>query len=544
MSLSAAEQYLLELINRARLDPQAEADRYNLALNNDLDAGTINGDARQVLAPNAELSAAAAAHSSWMLGANTFSHTGRNGSSAGDRMEASGYEFSGAWTWRENLAWAGSTGSIDLDAAIENHHEGLYRSSGHRANTFAANIAEIGLGQVEGMFSKDGSTYNSSMLTEKFAASGGSTFVTGVAYRDTDSDKFYSIGEGRSDVWFNINGSQSDTEQAGGYGSDVGSAGRASVSVGSGGTTFGSLTIDMTAGNAKVDLVTQTDGTHLVSLSGSTNLSSGITNARLLGIGDIDLSGTSDNDVLWGNAGDNRINGEDSGDKIKGNDGNDHLSGSNGYDYIWGGEGADQIWGGKGTDTLKGGKGDDTVKGGSDNDKLYGEAGADALYGETGRDKLYGQDGNDKMWGGEDADLMKGDNGNDTLKGGNGVDEVHGGSGADKLYGNQNADKLYGGSGADRLDGGDGNDHLKGGSGADTFVFTNGDDEIMDFTNNVDTIAISQAMAGGANATMDEILAMGDIVNGDAVFDFADGHSLTINGVTNLSVLENDLIVL
>ena len=32
MSLSAAEQYMLELINRARLDPIAEAQRYNLAL--------------------------------------------------------------------------------------------------------------------------------------------------------------------------------------------------------------------------------------------------------------------------------------------------------------------------------------------------------------------------------------------------------------------------------------------------------------------------------------------------------------------------------
>jgi len=33
MTVSAAEQYLLEMINRARLDPQAEAERYGLSLN-------------------------------------------------------------------------------------------------------------------------------------------------------------------------------------------------------------------------------------------------------------------------------------------------------------------------------------------------------------------------------------------------------------------------------------------------------------------------------------------------------------------------------
>ena len=41
MALTAAEQYLLELINRARLDPQAEADRYGVGLNSGLAGGRI-----------------------------------------------------------------------------------------------------------------------------------------------------------------------------------------------------------------------------------------------------------------------------------------------------------------------------------------------------------------------------------------------------------------------------------------------------------------------------------------------------------------------
>ena len=110
MGLSAAEQYLLELINRARLDPQAEANRYGVGLNSGLQSGTIDTQAKQVLAPNAQLEAAALGHSNWMLDADTFSHTGSGGSSPGARMTAAGYDFTGSWTWRENLAWTGSTG--------------------------------------------------------------------------------------------------------------------------------------------------------------------------------------------------------------------------------------------------------------------------------------------------------------------------------------------------------------------------------------------------------------------------------------------------
>lgn len=77
MTLSAAEQYLLELINRARLDPQAEANRYDLPLNAGLGAGTISGEALQVLSPNSELNEAAVAHSEWMLNADVQSYRQR-----------------------------------------------------------------------------------------------------------------------------------------------------------------------------------------------------------------------------------------------------------------------------------------------------------------------------------------------------------------------------------------------------------------------------------------------------------------------------------
>ena len=82
MPLSAAEQYLLELINRARLDPLAEAERYGIDPNDGLDVGQIGPDALQVLAHNEALSVAAQEQNIWMLDTNTFTHSGENGSFA------------------------------------------------------------------------------------------------------------------------------------------------------------------------------------------------------------------------------------------------------------------------------------------------------------------------------------------------------------------------------------------------------------------------------------------------------------------------------
>ncbi len=52
---TAQEQLMLELINRARLDPAAEAARQGIALNSGLAANSISTAAKQVLAFNFDL---------------------------------------------------------------------------------------------------------------------------------------------------------------------------------------------------------------------------------------------------------------------------------------------------------------------------------------------------------------------------------------------------------------------------------------------------------------------------------------------------------
>ncbi len=182
------------------MDPAGEAARHGIDLNKNLAAGTITAAPKQVLAGNGFLNSSADSHSNWMLQQDVFSHTGAGNSSAGQRMTSAGYAFTGAWTWGENIAWSGTTGSLDADAAAAQHHVNLFKSAGHRVNILNDSFRELGVGSLTGQFTSNGTTYNAQMTTQNFAKSGSSVFVTGVSYADANGDQFYSIGEGRGGV--------------------------------------------------------------------------------------------------------------------------------------------------------------------------------------------------------------------------------------------------------------------------------------------------------------------------------------------------------
>lgn len=399
MAFTAAEQYLIELINRARLDPAAEAARYGLDLNANLESGTITTAAKQVLAPNTQLEASAQAHSEWMLEEDVFSHTGDGGSDPGARMADAGYDFTGRWSWRENLAWYGKTGTVDLAAAIDRHHEGLYRSEGHRVNTFAETIKEVGAAQVEGRFTNNGVTYNASMLSLNYAATGTDMFITGVVYNDDNGDAFYSIGEGRADWWLRADGARVETADAGGYGIAVTASDDIRVQIGQGGQTRATLEVDAGDQNAKLDVVIDTDGKASLALSAGATLVSGIADAALLGVAALNLKGSAADNVLTGNEARNILRGEAGDDELSGGAGADQLFGGSGNDLILGGEGRDGLTtaqtGSITADMLSGDAGNDILMGLSGFDVLDGGTGDDILTGGGGRDTFIFQDGQD-----------------------------------------------------------------------------------------------------------------------------------------------------
>ena len=198
------DQYLLELINRGRLAPAAEAARYGVDLNEGLDPDTISADPKQPLAFSPFLIDAAQNHSQWMLDQDVFSHTGAGGSSSAGRMAGAGYVFSAPSGSGENLGYRGSTGAIDPEATVSEIHRGLYRDEdvpgrGHRVNQLNPAFREIGVGVRFGVFTNQGLDYNTAMVTEDFAYSEGShdgrSFITGVIWQDTAViDQFYTPG--------------------------------------------------------------------------------------------------------------------------------------------------------------------------------------------------------------------------------------------------------------------------------------------------------------------------------------------------------------
>ena len=306
--LSAAEQLLIEMINRMRLDPLGEADRFGINLNEGLEPGTLDGSARQVLAPNELLNNAAEGHAVWMLEEDRFSHTGDSGSSPAERMMAAGYEFSGRHANGENITYQGSTGSIDLNSLMEeNHHKDFFLSAGHRANMLHDFYREIGVSQTEGVFTSGGRDFNASMVVENFALSGASVFLTGVSYNDSDNDDFYSIGEGRGGVQVQASGQSTQTKSAGGYAIALTAASDVAVTLGGIG-----LRVDLSGGNGKLDLVGAGD----VTTSVDTTLTTAAGSLTALGVGDIDLTGHAGADVLVGNKGDNILDGGAGHDRV------------------------------------------------------------------------------------------------------------------------------------------------------------------------------------------------------------------------------------
>ncbi len=372
---SDIEQLMLELVNRARLDPFGEAARFGIPLNQGLATGTLTGAPMQPLAGNGLLVDAARAHSQWMLATDTFSHTGGGGSDPGDRMAAAGYAFTGAWTWAENIAWQGSTGNINVTAYIVDEHENLFLSPGHRENILNPGLREIGVGASTGTING----YNALMTTQAFATSGSKVFITGVAYTDKDGDGAYDIGEARSAV--SVVGSagsttaSGETAAAGGYALGL-PPGLATVTFsGSGISPLVTAVVDARAGNVKVDLI----GSGHIASSAGTTLGAGASGATLLGAASADLTGNGAANLLTGSKGRNTING---------GDGNDTMLGGLGNDWLWGGHGADSLSGGSGNDCLYGQNGNDSIGAGGGNDTLNGGAGMDSLWGGAGQDRF------------------------------------------------------------------------------------------------------------------------------------------------------------
>jgi hypothetical protein len=184
------EQYLLELINRDRANPEAAADRVGIDLNRGIVSNPISSSPKQPLAFNAELLRIARVHSEYMLSVDRTTHIDSDGRSGAQRMiEVAEYSEQFIVTGGENVS-----GGSNLDAI----HDSLFRdsatpSAGHRQNMLMEGVREVGIGICGEVGSKVKVTEDFMQSWEK---TGVSNIITGVVYADYDGNEFYSIGEG------------------------------------------------------------------------------------------------------------------------------------------------------------------------------------------------------------------------------------------------------------------------------------------------------------------------------------------------------------
>ena len=219
-NVTAYEEYFLALINRARQDPVAEATRLGTTLNEGLPAGTLAPGARQPLALNDNLQAAIEGHIADELANNYFSHTGSDGSTPVQRINASGYT---GWTRvGENLALQYTSGAINLLQFVTDEYQNLFIDTsepgrGHRVNMVDGTFSEVGSAVQSGTYTG----FNAVDTGNDFGTRPGNSFLTGIAYTDSVSaNNFYDVGEGLGGVSIDITGAgtyHTTANSAGGY---------------------------------------------------------------------------------------------------------------------------------------------------------------------------------------------------------------------------------------------------------------------------------------------------------------------------------------
>lgn len=348
-NITAREQLMLEMINRARMDPGAEAARLGVTLTSGQQAAV------QVLAGNDSLRLAAFNHSGWMLGNDLFTSTQTSGSqsfiavSAFDRMKAAGYAVSGQYSWGENISWKGSATTPDFTAFIAAQHESLFRDAVSRGRLLNSQFQEVGVGQQAGAFVDQGKAYITSMVTQDFIKSGAKVFVTVVIYNDTvAANDFYNVGEGVASRKVTAMGVSDTAGTGGGYELKFTATGVKTVVFD---LAAADLRVDVALGttNVKVDVV---NGREIWTNGSVQSQSTAITELHALSAGTLTLIGSSAAESIFGNRAANQLLGLDGNDRLIGYGGADTLNGGNGNDTLIGGSGKDKLTGGGGADVF------------------------------------------------------------------------------------------------------------------------------------------------------------------------------------------------
>jgi len=268
------EQYMLEIINRARANPAAEGvrviDTDDAAVQSAYSYWKIDKAAtkaafatyaaRPPLAFNAECIAAARRHGVDQVKNNFQGHNGTDGSNPFTRMNDAGFT---GWTYAgENVAaysnsvWHGHCGLI-VDWGTQNQID-----LGHRTNILNISnyvYTEIGIDITETSGGLQSGTVGPYVITQNFGLRPGKQFIVGVVYSDKNNNKFYDPGEGLAGVRVQpASGSTfyAITSTSGGYAIPYTGSGTVAVSA-TGGPLGAPMVVNASGsgGNVKADFI-------------------------------------------------------------------------------------------------------------------------------------------------------------------------------------------------------------------------------------------------------------------------------------------------
>lgn len=230
------EQLFVELVNRAREDAVAEAERLaasddefilsaiaQFGVDLDLMIEQFTNDLERSLPPlaiNSRLQDMAYLHSLDQF-ENVFqSHTSSNGDSIGDRATNVGYDWNLVAENTYSYSFSVEYGHAGFQIDWGDGEGGMQTPPGHRLNIHNAEYREIGVGVVEGYNESSTDEVGPMVVTQNFGRQFDDVpLLTGVVFDDTDGDGFYDLGEGVGGVEIRVAGNDyyAETANSGGY---------------------------------------------------------------------------------------------------------------------------------------------------------------------------------------------------------------------------------------------------------------------------------------------------------------------------------------